>query len=537
MVEPQLSGNPAQPPRRSRTAILLGAGVIWLAFMTSHGSLNYDSTLRLKITQSLVEQGDTQFRISPDDWEKHQGYPNDRVTGPDGLQYLRYHGIGQSLIFAGPYYIFHRLLGIEEEKHFLFLISMTVFPVTLGLTAWIFFLLLGEFGFTVRQCFTASLLLVFATGLWELAKEGYNDAHIAFFFGVIAYGLRRYEKNGSLVGLALSAVAVAASFITRLDTAVTIACYLGLAYYFICKQSGARATFEQAAHFLLIPLITIPAFVFALSYNVQRFDHPVSSYSLDFTWPVFITGLKGLLVSPGKSLFLYNPVLLLALPGVAILWKKHRAWTLFIVTGFTGCLLLHAAITNFHGSICWGPRYLCRYFPLLFIPLTCFLFHPANKLLRRRVWIVPLILVSFLVQTASVSLHFTREHAELAHAYNVGWTDRQWTMFEPEAFFLKQRLGNLVSSVNDMAHGNIGAWDEGAHQLTPAEKLKQPSLNYLAFWPFHLTYYLPAVYPANAVPLWGSTLVLALGLLLGLFILRQAWRRAGTVPQREKEFL
>jgi len=95
-----------------------------------------------------------------------------------------------------------------------------------------------------------------------------------------------------------------------------------------------------------------------------------------------------------------------------------------------------------------------------------------------------------------------------------------WTMYEPEAYILKHRLVNLYHGIDDMLNDNIAPWPtQTPDQMTTEEKLTAPTLHYLAFWPFHLTYYLPAVKPNWQIPLWLSSFIFLGGLGLGLLFL------------------
>jgi len=174
-------------------------------------------------------------------------------------------------------------------------------------------------------------------------------------------------------------------------------------------------------------------------------------------------------------------------------------------------------VNCFHGNCCWGPRYLCRTLPLLFVPVVFFGLYGSGASMFRRSMFTVVAVISILVQVAAVSLHHVRELAELGLAYNVSWSDRQWTMFEPEAHFLEVRLINLGKSFDEMANDKIAPWPTTPNHLLSREKqLQAPVLHYLAFWPFHLTYYLPAIKPELAVPLWCSSLILITGILAGL---------------------
>ena len=77
------------------------------------------------------------------------------------------------------------------------------------------------------------------------------------------------------------------------------------------------------------------------------------------------TGLYGLLLSPGKSLFLFAPPLLLALAGMWRLAQRNRA--LAVVGGLTPLVYLFffARYTQWEGGYCFGPRYLVPVIPLL----------------------------------------------------------------------------------------------------------------------------------------------------------------------------
>jgi hypothetical protein len=97
-------------------------------------------------------------------------------------------------------------------------------------------------------------------------------------------------------------------------------------------------------------------------------------------------------------------------------------------------------------------------------------------------------------------------------------------MFEPEAHFIERRIKNIATSLSDMANDRIEPWPTKTnYAMTQEEHLKVPNSNYLAFWPFHLTYYLPAIKPQWALPLWASSLIFIAGFCWGGAILGWGW--------------
>ncbi len=76
------------------------------------------------------------------------------------------------------------------------------------------------------------------------------------------------------------------------------------------------------------------------------------------------TGLRGLLLSPGKGLPLYSPWLLLALPGTVLFARRHRLDSLIVTLFPALVILLYGMKLGWHGGS-WGPRYLLPVIPLL----------------------------------------------------------------------------------------------------------------------------------------------------------------------------
>ncbi len=77
------------------------------------------------------------------------------------------------------------------------------------------------------------------------------------------------------------------------------------------------------------------------------------------------TGLLGFLVSPGKSIFLFSPPILLALAGLPRLWRRDRGLAFVAAGAPVVYLLFFATYTQWEGGYCYGPRYLVPALALL----------------------------------------------------------------------------------------------------------------------------------------------------------------------------
>jgi len=106
----------------------------------------------------------------------------------------------------------------------------------------------------------------------------------------------------------------------------------------------------------------------------------------------FGLALAGNLFSPARGLFVYSPILLLSLLGLAVWFRDpgRRPLALFIAVASMVQLLLVSSYEDWSGGHCFGPRYLSDLAGLLVLPL-------ATLAPRLRLIAVPLLAASLFV--------------------------------------------------------------------------------------------------------------------------------------------
>ncbi|MCC6629365.1 MAG: phospholipid carrier-dependent glycosyltransferase [Chloroflexi bacterium] len=140
-----------------------------------------------------------------------------------------------------------------------------------------------------------------------------------------------------------------------------------------------------------------------LWHNQARFGSPLDmGYSDEgFTTPLYV-GLYGLLVSSGKSVFLYSPIVVLAVPGLVFLWRQRPAEAVLVGSLSLVTLLYYSVWWAWYGGWSWGPRFL--------VPLLPFLVLAAGAALAARRWArwaaVPLALAGVGVQVLGALVDF-----------------------------------------------------------------------------------------------------------------------------------
>jgi len=94
----------------------------------------------------------------------------------------------------------------------------------------------------------------------------------------------------------------------------------------------------------------------------------------------WVDGIPGLLVSPGRGLFLYSPVLLFAIAGAVI--GRRQALYRWCAAAFVAYVIVVANVAEWWGGEGFGARKLAEALPLLAVLLV-----PAVDAIVRRRWL------------------------------------------------------------------------------------------------------------------------------------------------------
>ncbi|MCS6801554.1 MAG: hypothetical protein RMM58_10610 [Chloroflexota bacterium] len=117
------------------------------------------------------------------------------------------------------------------------------------------------------------------------------------------------------------------------------------------------------------------ALVPVLGYQLWIYGQPFSPYSSPtqlLTAANMLEAIAGILISPSRGLFIYSPILLLALAG-AVARARSGRWTL-LDSAFAAVVALHtlmiASFVNWWGGHSFGPRLMTDVLPYLMVFLA-----------------------------------------------------------------------------------------------------------------------------------------------------------------------
>ena len=356
--------------------LCLTAGL--LAFVVQSGELGTADTMhRLQTTHWLWT---SEPQVFPSE------YPEFGLHGRGGQLYSWY-GIGQSLLmlpadllatWISHWHIFARYTDDPAVRSIVVAYSTGILINVL--TAWITFRLLRQLQFSLRESVAGALALLFCTTHLHYTQNLMENNYI-MLLTLVGFSFQ-YEwlRTGSARALWIGSAALGLNLLTRLTTGLDL---IGAGLFLLAVLWFERTSWrEMWKRFVAYCKIAGPVYAFFLLidrlYQFYRFGSFTNTYvslfakeqrlqdptlSLSYPWTTpFLEGVLGPLFKPEKSIFLFDPLLLLAILLLAVMWKRLsaevRAYGAASIILLLGYICFYARYTYWAGDFAWGDRYV-----------------------------------------------------------------------------------------------------------------------------------------------------------------------------------
>jgi hypothetical protein len=403
-----------------------------------------DEMSMLAVTDSLARRGAWDIELLRWMGEQQGSF------GPDGHLYSR-KGIGTTLA-ALPYYgpaLQSRLLPNIQT-------AMLTNGVITALTGWLVYLLLRRLRYSYGVSLLAALAFGLGTMAWPYARYLFSESLAGLGLMLSLYFLVRLRDEQDLPSALWAGAGLGIALLARLNNAIA-APFLGLLLLVYLYRQHGRNWQSWLGPVVLFGLPVLVSLAITGWYNWLRFGSPLTTGYLpqeNFSTPLF-EGLYGLTFSPGKGIFWYNPILLVALIAWPTLYRRHRAEATLIAAIVLANLAFYAPWYLWWAGHAWGPRFLVTILPFAALSLA-----PAlEAALRRRALALvlgALAVVSVAVQIPGVAVSFNL-YLEEIHA-ELGLYDRA-TLFDPAYSPLLRQIAYLRLENLDLAWARGGAID------------------------------------------------------------------------------
>ena len=233
-------------------------------------------------------------------------------------------------------------------------------------------------------------------------------------------------KEISVSRAVLASLVLGFSIHVRPANMVTVLVFIAAAAFL--ERNEEDASFRYRTPAVLLAVIGISGALY-LARNYTFFGSPFdfgvpttaeNAKDLDSWRNPFVVGMAGFLFSPGKSVFLFCPPMVLGILGLPHLWRRNRALAVLAATAPIANLVLYSFRTQWEGSYCYGPRYLVPSLTLLCLPIAALLREPP-RWFRPVFWITAI--GGFLVQAIGLSTNILEDMAR-NHYYVGNWDYR-----------------------------------------------------------------------------------------------------------------
>ncbi len=425
-----------------------------------------------------------------------QEYPDFGVHGRGG-KLFDWYGIGQPLLMlpadiVGTYIerlrVFEEYNGNDPSVRNI-VVSYSTNILLSVLTAVVCFRFLRQLRFSANQAVAGVLALLFCTTHLHYTQNMMENNYI-MLLTLAGFAFQcEWLRSGSRRALVIGSGALGLNLLTRLTSGLDLlaaASFLLLVLWF--ERVRGRDLRERFLSYATTALPVYVGFLFVdRLYQYYRFgsffdtyvhyfaaEHRLMDLSLPANYPFetpFHVGFLGALFAPEKSVFLFDPLLVLTIVISALAWRRFspeiRAYLIAASLLLLAYVCFYAKYTVWSGDFAWGDRYVSTAAEFVaFISVPLLLRHRAE--LGKFIWTmgVALIAISALIQLASLAFWLPLEIYQME------------TLGHP-TFVIGLRFENIVA----FALGKMDAWGLNNHAMTedPWDYVHITCWNFLPF--------------------------------------------------------
>ncbi len=303
-------------------------------------------------------------------------------------------------------------------------------------------------GYTEKAAYISAILFAFGTIAWFYARQLYRDPLSALFL-LWVFGLAAIFKDSKRRKIWVWGILFGLSILGTVSTKMVLVSLIPvpLLLMVLTHFEFLKRNKRYIAYLAVGTIILFIGFMIAVTSGIIRhqdlsesfFTRRLNDLSLD---GFLVEGMLGFHVSPGRSLWLYSPILLLGFYGAYLLWKNKK-WPLVVslligIVGFT-YVNVFARTSGWHGAWSWGPRYMV---PLIPVIVLLWVVPAVEHLLQTKLGVTILAIVGLsgvLIQLIGMAVLLSNYYTDvyLSGAYydynnfsnsEIRWLDAHWSL-------------------------------------------------------------------------------------------------------------
>jgi len=397
-MAPERTGLGLRSRRWLVPGLFAGLAITSIQLAIARGVLIYgDDVLMFEVADSIARGRGLEVSSPSDDGDVARSIP-----GIDGRRYAKY-GIGLSIVAApfsalGDSALIQRLelpetvdrVGNPRAGARVFAAGLANVAVA-GSLAVVLYLLCLQLGHEPRVGLVLSLLAGLATPLPHYAAGLLSEPLSALCLALGVLGLAMShgapdrpcrDEVGSLenprrraiamqwAGPFVGGLAGGCALLTRpLHLLFVVPLGISMGWQALRSPRLARGARWRGLQLWAL-LVAVAGAAIALA-NLTRFgsifETGYGGEARRFETPV-LEGLFGQIMSPGKGVVWYCPLVILGVAGMRRFWRRSPSVAVAVAAGSLSLLLVTSKYYQWHGGGCWGPRFLVPILPLWVLP-------------------------------------------------------------------------------------------------------------------------------------------------------------------------
>lgn len=364
---------------------------------------------------------------------------------------------------------------LENDWLILLLASFTnsFFGAILGVTLFVY---LMEVGLSKKQALFISLAGFLGTNLLIYAKHAFAQMMFVSFLFLSFYLVKRFFRIKNNLYLILAGVAFGVTSITYNQTFILALIPLFL-YFILLSKFKFNLLSRPGFFFSQVKYLTTKFMIFFLGFlpfliiyiwfenlravPMRALADPLNIAKagivpmLNLPITIFIEGLYGQLFSPGRSIFLYSPLLLIIiffwhkikksiLPDLIVFTVLAIIYIIFYSTQYSIGSVDQGIVAYWHGESSWGPRYLLPLIPFGLL-IIGHIFIQLNKF-QKLLFFLPLLIIGLYIELLGVLIPYQTKFHNLVKFYVNGteYTPGVYSNLLPRYSPILQMTKNLV---------------------------------------------------------------------------------------------
>jgi hypothetical protein len=242
---------------------------------------------------------------------------------------------------------------------------MLLNPLLTAATGAVLYAIARTLGYSHKGSALAALAFGLTTLAWPYSRGLYREPLVGLGWSLGLYGLVlwRYREQVLWAGIGC--------LILVLTLTVKVTAIVALPFIFLAALAQLKERKHLGRLAIILAFITLITVLLFQAIFTSRYGS-ASALDLLSQWSL-ATGLLrtyGQLLSPGKGLIFYMPVVILTVPGLVIMWRQHRAVTLAIALPLLTTAVSYSSYGSWFGGQSWGPRFLVPAVPLIMLAIA-----------------------------------------------------------------------------------------------------------------------------------------------------------------------